>query len=136
MTKLPKTEANKSEIDKEDFHKIMKHPLLLEQFGYKFLRNLSRDYKIYENPLDDRDLIEKIHHLIINPNTKLFRNGNLMYNSAGFYRKKNNSVPQKDFKLLSKKGYIRLKNSKINRFKQDIEGNVQHIEDIKEKINL
>ena len=135
MTKLPKTEANKSELGNEDFHKIMKHPLLLEQFGYKFLRNLNRDYK-FENPLDDRDLIKKIHHLIINPNTKLFRNGNLMYNSAGFYRKKNDSAPPKDFKLLSKRGFIRLKNSKINKFKQDVEDNVQHIEDIKEKINL
>ena len=136
MTKLPKTEANKSQLGNEDFHKIMKHPLLLEQFGYKFLRNLSRDYKIFENPLDDRDLIKKIHHLIINPNTKLFRNGNLMYNSAGFYRKKNDSAPPKDFKLLSKRGFIRLKNSKINKFKQDVEDNFQHIEDIKEKINL
>jgi len=139
MTKLQKDEFNNnSKIGnkKEDFHTIMKHPLLLETFGYKFLRNLNKKYTIFKNPLDDKDLIQKIHHLIINPNTKEFRNGNLMYNSAGFYKNKNKSCPSKNYKLLSKKGYIRLKNSKINRFKQDIEDNFQHIEEIKEKINL
>ena len=137
MTKLPKTSIfNDSKNKKEDFHKIMKHPLSLEQFGYKYLRNLNKDYKIYKNPLDDKDLIQKIHHLIINPNTKIFRNGNLMQNSAGFYRKKIENVKQKDYKELSKRGYIRLKNSKVNKFKKDIENHFEHIEEIKEKVNL
>ena len=136
MTKLPLPERDNIDNINEDFHKIMKHPLLKEQFGYNFLRNLDRDYKIFENPLKDNDLIQKIKHLIINPNTRIFRNGNLMYNSAGFYRKRNDNTPKKDYKLLSKKGYIRLKNSKMNKLNQDIEENVQNIEDIKDKINL
>ena len=137
VTKLQEMEIkNDSRNKKEDFHKVMKHPLLLESFGYKYLRNLNRDYKIYKNPLDDRDLINKIHHLIINPNTIEFRNGNLMYNSAGFYRKRNASSTDKNYKLLSKRGYVRLKNYKINRFKQDVEDNIHHVEHIRERINL
>ena len=137
MTKLPKTEINNnSENIKQDFHQIMRHPLSIEEFGYKFLRNLDKDYKIFKKPLDDKDLIQKIHHLIINPNTKLFRNGNLMYNSAGFCRKKNLSAQQKNYKELSNRGYKRLKNNEINRFKQDVEDNIQHIEDIKDKLNM
>ena len=65
-----------------------------------------------------------------------FRNGNLMHNSAGFYKKRNVSSTDKNYKLLSKKGYVRLKNYKINRFKLDVEENVQHIEQIRERINL
>ena len=114
----------------------MRHLLFIEEFGYKFLRNLDKDYKIYKKPLDDKDLIQKIHHLIINPNTKLFRNGNLMYNSAGFCRKKNLSAQKKNYKELSNRGYKRLKNSEINRFNQDVEDNAHHIEDIKDKINM
>ena len=137
VTKIQKKGIkNNNRNKKEDFHQVMKHPLLLESFGYKYLRNLNRDYKIYKNPLDDKDLINKIHHLIINPNTMEFRNGNLMYNSEGFYKKINVSSTDKNYKLLSKKGYIRLKNYKINRFKLDMEENVQHIEQIRERINL
>ena len=127
---------NNTENKNEDFHKVMKHPLSKETFGYKFLRNLNKDYKMNKNPLDDKDLIKKIHHLIINPNTKEFRNGNLMYNSAGFCKKRNISAPTKNYKSLSKKGYIKLKNYKINRFKQDVEDSKLHIEGIKEKLNI
>ena len=59
-----------------------------------------------------------------------------MYNSAGFCRKRNISAQLKNYKELSNRGYKRLKNNEINRFKQDVEDNAHHIEDIKDKINM
>ena len=137
MTKLPKKGLiNQNENKNEDFHQIIKHPLLLESFGYKYLRNLNRDYKVYNNPLDDKDLIYKIHNLIINPNSNKYRNGKLLYNSARFFKNKSIYTIPKDYKILSEKGYIRLRKQKINALKKYVKENVQHINEIKEKYNL
>ena len=59
-----------------------------------------------------------------------------MYNSARFCRKKNLTAQKKNYKELSNRGYKRHKNSEIHRFKQDVEDNAHHIEDIKDKINM
>ena len=94
MVKFPKFEKNSDNENKnEDFHNIIKHPFTVESFGYKYMKNLKDKYKIYKNPLDDKDLIIKIKHLIINPNTIQFRNDNLMFNSKGFYKRKNSPWP-------------------------------------------
>ena len=98
----------------------MKHPFVNESFGYNFLRNAKKGYKIYENPFDDKNLIYYIHNLIINPNTKKFRNDNLIIGSD-YYKRKDKSSKEKDYKLLSKQGYIRLQNSIMKNLKKDAE---------------
>lgn len=136
-TKLIKNDSEiENKNEKEDFHKVMKHPFSSELFGYKFLNHMNNNYKIYKNPLDDKNLIKYIRNLIINPNTTKFRNYNLINNSKGFFRRKNGSVPHKNYKLLSKKGFERLKNDVINKNSKDIEDNFQRYEILKEKLDL
>ena len=137
MIKFPKFEKdNDNEKKNEDFHNIIKHPFTVESFGYKYMKNLKDKYKIYKNPLDDKDLIKKIRHLIVNPNTKEFRNYNLMFNSKGFYRRKNSSLPLKNYKLLSQKGLERLKNDSMNQINKNVNHNLHRVEKLQKKLDL
>ena len=141
-TKLSKEDLNNEDnkySGKEDYHKIMKHPLLVESFGYRFLRSLKHQgcgYKIYKNPLEDKDLIEKIHNLIINPSTIQFRNANLMRSSTGFFKNKKVKSLPKDYRTLSQRGLIRLRKDRSNRIKKEIEKNNDRIEIIRKKLNF
>ena len=135
ITKLPnKNNININNHD-NDYHKIMKHPFVNESFGYNFLRNAKKGYKIYENPFDDTNLIYYIHNLIINPNTKKFRNDNLIIGSD-YYKRKDKSSKEKDYKLLSKQGYIRLQNSIMKNLKKDAEKSLLHMKKIKDDMDI
>ena len=135
LTKLSKFDTT-DKNNKEDFHKIMKHPLIKEYYSYKFMKNLGVDNKIYKNPLEDKDLIQKIRNLIINPNTKQFRNGNIIKNSLGLVKSRSTNILTKNYKLLSEKGYKLLQKNKMNKLKQEAKEKVNYIEKIKEKLNL
>ena len=139
MIKFPKFEKDSDNENKnEDFHNIIKHPFTVESFGYDYMKNLKNkyNYKIFKNPLDDKDLIKKIRNLIINPNTIKFRNYHLMFDSKGFYRRKGSSIPLKNYKLLSQKGYERLKNDTINQINNNVEHNLHRKEKLRSKLDL
>ena len=131
ITKLPTNRdiKEKNDVD-DDYHKIMKHPFIQESYGYDFLRNLKNEYKIYENPFEDKDLIYNIHNLIINPNTKKFRNDNLII-GADYYKRRNKSELSKDYKTLSKLGYKKMQNSIMHQLKKDVEKNILNMKRIK-----
>ena len=138
MTKLPLDDDinnKKSHDEKVDYHSIMKHPFELESYGYDFLRNSKDQIKIYKNPFDDKKLIYNIHNLIINPNTKKFRNDNLIFGSA-FYKKKNNNKIIKNYKLLSKKGFQKLKKTVMRNLKKNVEDNILYMKRIKGNLNI
>ena len=74
---------------KKDYHYIMKHPLsntfycstLVNQIIDKnnsYTNNYSDKFINLSNPLNDKDLINKLHNLILNPNTSKIRNGELL----------------------------------------------------------
>ena len=140
ITKLPiekdlNEKNNEDNLNNIDYHKIMKHPFVIETYGYDFLRNLKNEYKIYENPFEDKNLIYNIHNLIINPNTKKFRNDNLII-GADFYRRKNKGEVIKDYKLLSKQGYQKMQNSIMRNLKRDVEKSISHMHRIKFKLDI
>ena len=112
--------SNKNNDKKNiDYHKIMKHPFIVETFGYDFLRNKKHKYKIYENPFDDKNLASNIHNLIINPNTKKFRNDNLILGQES-YKRKNSSDNKKNYKLLSRLGLQRLQKDAMRNLKKKV----------------
>ena len=137
ITKLPNNKdiSEKSDAEDIDFHKIMKHPFIKESYGYNFFKNVKYEYKIKENPFEDKDLIYNIKNLIINPNTKLFRNENLIA-GADYYKRKNNNESNKNYKLLSKQGYKKMKNSIKRHLKKRIEKNLLNIERIKNDLGI
>lgn len=135
ITKLPveknlNGKNNEDNLNNIDYHKIMKHPFVIETYGYDFLRNLKNEYKIYENPFEDKNLIYNIHNLIINPNTKKFRNDNLII-GADFYKRKNNKEIDKDYKSLSKQGYKRLQNDIKRNLRKNVEKSILNMKRIK-----
>ena len=134
MTKLPTDKdinnSSRSSKNISDYHNIMKHPFIIESYGYDFLRNLKDEYKIYRNPFDDKELIYNIHNLIINPNTKKFRNDNLII-GADFYKRKNNKEIDKDYKSLSKQGYKRLQNDIKRNLRKNVEKSILNMKRIK-----
>ena len=134
MTKLPTDKdinnSSRSSKNISDYHNIMKHPFIIESYGYDFLRNLKDEYKIYRNPFDDKELIYNIHNLIINPNTKKFRNDNLII-GADFYKRKNNKEIDKDYKSLSKQGYKRLQNNIKRNLRKNVEKSILNMKRIK-----
>ena len=123
---------NKNDID---YHKIMQHPFMNESFGYDFLRNIKSGYKIYKNPFDDKDLIFYIHNLIINPNTKKFRNDNLIIGSE-FYKRKDKNEKEINYKLLSKIGFKRMQNSIMKNLKKDVAKGALHMKKIKDDLDI
>ena len=118
-------DSNNKNNDKKniDYHKIMKHPFIVETFGYDFLRNKKHKYKIYENPFDDKNLASNIHNLIINPNTKKFRNDNLILGQES-YKRKNSSDNKKNYKLLSKIGLQRLQKDAMRNLKKKVKASI------------
>lgn len=74
---------------KQDFHYIMKHPFSNSYFCSSFVNQLTDNNNSYtnnfsdkfqniNNPLNDKDLTDKLHNLILNPNTSKIRNGELL----------------------------------------------------------
>ena len=80
---------NLKKIKKQiDYHYIMKHPFSNSFFCSSFINqltennnsytnNFSEKFKNLNNPLNDKDLTDKLHNLILNPNTSKLRNGQL-----------------------------------------------------------
>ena len=113
---------------KEDFHFIMKHPFSNSYFCSSFINqltdnnnnsytnNFSQKFQNLNNPLKDKDLIDKLHHLILNPNTSKIRNGELLlmykkYPKGTFYNifknnnEENDLLYKEELKLLEKTKY-------------------------------
>ena len=138
MTKLPVDEdinKDKNKEEKIDCHYIIKHPFENETYGYDFLKNCGNKYKIYENPFDDKELIFNIHNLIINPNLKKFRNDNLII-GADFYQRENTSAKQKNYKLLSKRGFKRLQNDVMKKLRKNVEETISNMYKIKADMDI
>ena len=92
--------------EKLDFHYIMKHPFSNNYFCSSFVNHMtycnnsyindySEKFQNLNNPMNDNDLIKKLHNLILNPNTSKIRNGQLLlmyknYPKGTFYGNKNN----------------------------------------------
>ena len=132
ITKLSKNDTI-NENNNQDFHKIMKNPLMIESYAYKFMRNSKADN---QNPLKDKDLIQKIRNLIINPSIRQSRNYKAVKNLSSISKRKCLNSIKKDYKFLSKKGFKLLKLNKMKRLKEDAENKVHQMAKIKEKLNL
>ena len=92
--------------EKLDFHYIMKHPFSNNYFCSSFVNHMtyhnnsyikdySEKFQNLNNPMNDTDLIKKLHNLILNPNTSKIRNGKLLlmyrnYPKGTFYGNKSN----------------------------------------------
>ena len=71
--------------NEDDYHYLMKHPFLSSSFknlkqnkaNWYIDNNVNEEFTKF-NPLLDEDLIDKIHNLIINPNTLQVRNEKLL----------------------------------------------------------
>ena len=131
MTKLNCKEISKSN-KKEDYHKLMKNPFSSNLFGYKFIRKKKID--ISRQSLNNRNLIGKIHHLIINPNTKEFRNEYLLQPQKIFVTPKN-LKSNKDYKSLSKGGIERLRKIRNIKYRSEIKINSEKVGELKKKID-
>ena len=130
------SEINKASDEKKvDYHKIMKHPFIQESYGYDFLRNKKNQYIIHENPFDDKDLAYYIHNLIINPNTKKFRNDYLILGQEFNRRKHSNSI-DKNYKLLSKNGFLKLQNSVMQNLRRNVKESVANMNRVKVDLDI
>ena len=89
-----KSVLNHEENTEDDYHYLMKHPFLSSNYNNSkqgcvnsyINNNLNEEYGGKFNPLLDEDLIDKIHHLIINPNTLQIRNEKLINIYKNFVR--------------------------------------------------
>ena len=115
--------------EKEDYHHLMKNPFSISSFGYKFIRNKKKIKDLNKNPLNDFELINKIRNLIVNPNTREFRNEALLKDYKKKYKnKKLNTI---DYKFLSKNGIEKIRKIKMNKYATQLEKNNEIVEDIK-----
>ena len=138
ITRLSEDEdLNKKNNDKKniDYHKIMKHPFIVESFGYDFLKNKKNKYKIYENPFDDKNLANYIHNLIINPNTKKFRNDSLI-SGHEIHRRKSSSENIKNYKLLSKIGLQRMQSDVIKNIRKNVKASLSKMNRIQSDLDI
>ena len=113
------------EKNKQDFHYIMKHPYSSNNFcgnlynhltyynNNSYINDYSERFQNLNNPLNDNDLIRKLHNLILNPNTSKIRNIDLLlmyknFPKGTFYGNKNNSnanIIDMELKKLEKTKY-------------------------------
>ena len=138
ITKLSVDEdLNKKNNDKKniDYHKIMKHPFIVESFGYGFLRNKKNKYKIYENPFDDKKLANYIQNLIINPNTIKFRNDNLI-SGQEIHRRKSSSDNIKNYKILSKLGLQRMQSDVMRNIRRNVKASLAKMNRVQNDLDI
>ena len=138
ITKLSVHEdLNKKNNDKKniDYHKIMKHPFIVESFGYGFLRNKKNKYKIYENPFDDKKLANYIQNLIINPNTIKFRNDNLI-SGQEIHRRKSSSDNIKNYKILSKLGLQRMQSDVMRNIRRNVKASLAKMNRVQNDLDI
>ena len=123
--------------DKQDFHFIMKHPYSNNNFcgnlyshmtyynSNSYINDYSERFQNLNNPLNDVDLIRKLHNLILNPNTSKIRNIDLLltyknFPKGTFYGNKSNSndkIIDMELKKLEKTKYGKFV-SKLNKTMQ------------------
>ena len=130
-----------------DFHYIMKHPFfnnyfcssLVNQMTYynnnSYINDYSRKFENLSNPLNDIDLINKLHNLILNPNTTKIRNSELLlmyknFPKGTFYGNKN---AKKDY--LIDKELKKLENTKYGKFVKKLNQTMQKAKEIQKELD-
>lgn len=137
--------------EKQDFHYLMKHPFsntyfcssfinqLTENNNNSYTNNFSDKFLNLNNPLSDKDLTDKLHHLILNPNTSKIRNGELllMYQKfpKGFFnnflKKNNNHI----YELLYKEELKKLEKTKYRKYIIKLNKTMKKAKNIQRKLN-
>ena len=134
--------------DKSDFHFLMKHPFSNNYFCSTFINQLtylnnnsyindySEKYMNLANPLKDNDLIFKLHNLILNPNTKKIRNGELLlmyknFPKGTFYGNKNNNIDE----LMVDKELKKLENTKYSKFVTKLNETMQKAKEMQKELD-
>ena len=134
--------------DKPDFHFLMKHPFsnnyfcstLINQLTYfnnnSYINDYSEKFMRLANPLKDNDLIHKLHNLILNPNTRKIRNGELLlmyknFPKGTFYgNKKSNTT---DFAVDEE--LKKLKNTKYSKFVSRLNETMQKAKEMQKELD-
>lgn len=134
--------------EKPDFHFLMKHPFsnnyfcstFINQFTYfnnnSYINDYSEKFMKLDNPLKDSDLIHKLHNLILNPNTKKIRNGELLlmyknFPKGTFYgNKKSNTT---DFVVDDE--LKKLKNTKYSKFVSRLNETMQKAKEMQKELD-
>jgi len=133
---------------KSDFHFLMKHPFSNNYFCSTFINQLtnlnnnsyindySEKFSNLSNPLKDNDLIHKLHNLILNPNTKKIRNGELLlmyknFPKGTFYGNKNNNTSGQ----LADEELKKLENTKYSKFVSKINETMQKAKEMQKELD-
>lgn len=133
--------------EKSDFHFLMKHPFsnnyfcssFINHYGYfnnnSYINDYSERFQNLDNPLNDADLIRKLHNLILNPNTNKIRNGELLvmyknFPKGTFYGNKNNNdnIIDKELK--------KLENTKYGKFVNKLNETMQKAKEMQKELDL
>lgn len=127
--------------DKEDYHFIMKTPFYNSNYDVSAKKkkinnylNLGNENQKNFDPLQNKEIIKKIRNLIINPNINQMKNDYLIMQNK-IPKKCNSSISYEKMRELSKKGYDKLKLSKYIKIKKKINHNINHVSEIKNKLD-
>ena len=138
---------------KQDFHFIMKHPFSNSYFCSSFIsqltdnnnnsytNNFSEKFQNLNNPLNDKDLTDKLHNLILNPNTSKIRNGELLlmykkFPKGTFYNiGKNNKNNNNNYELLYNEELKKLENTKYRKYIIKLNKTMERAKSIQRKLN-
>ena len=129
-----------------DFHFLMKHPFsnnyfcssIVNQMTFynnnSYINDYSQKFQNLSNPLNDTDLINKLHNLILNPNTTKIRNGELLlmyknFPKGTFYGNKNKNNQYKVDTELKK-----LKNTKYGVFVEKLNKTMQKAKEMQKEL--
>ena len=139
---------------KQDFHYIMKHPFsnsyfcssfvnqLTDNNNNSYINNFSEKFQNLNNPLNDKDLTDKLHNLILNPNTSKIRNGELLlmykkYPKGTFYNiYKNNQNNNNDNDLLYHEELKKLENTKYHKYIIKLNKTMEKAKNIKKLLDI
>ena len=136
---------------KQDFHFLMKHPFSNSYFCSSFINqltdnnnnsytnNFSEKFQNLNNPLNDKDLTDKLHNLILNPNTSKIRNGELLlmykkFPKGTFYNigKNNNN---NNYDLLYNEELKKLEKTKYRKYIIKLNKTMERAKSIQKKLN-
>ena len=137
---------------KQDFHYIMKHPFSNSYFCSSFINqltdnnnsytnNFSEKFQNLNNPLNDKDLTDKLHHLILNPNTSKIRNGELLlmykkFPKGTFYNiYKNSQNNNNDNDIFYNEELKKLENSKYKKYVIKLNKTMERVKNIRKLLD-